>query len=148
MRSRALALAFLSILAGCKETTDPTWTVVQSFTLESIDADPLTALAGDEGTSEIHPTAEVVELRDNDRARIHLDFIEVIFTGSALPESSRHQTFDYVIFGDSIRISETPGCIIDDCTIARGTIIGDAMTVIRPQWSGTRVFLYSRNVLP
>ncbi len=148
MRSRALALLVLASLAGCKQTTEPTWTVVQSFNLETIEADPLPALGGDEGTSTIHPTEETVELRDNDRTRIILKYIEVLSIGSAMPETRRIEGFDYVIFGDSIRISETPGCVIDLCTIARGTIIGDVMTLIRPQWSGTNVFVYSRNTLP
>lgn len=145
MRRRfALPLLAAALLVSCTGTTEPSFTVLESFELLSIDGDPLPAEAGPEGTSTIHPTAELLELRDNGDVRAILDFIEVLSIGSAMPEARRRQVFDYVVFGDSLRISETPGCVLDACTIARGTKIGDTLTLIRPQWHGSRIFLYAR----
>jgi hypothetical protein len=140
MRIRALPLLLVA-LAACTKATEPPATL-QSFALLDIDADPLPALAGPEGTSTIYPYDETIALREDGTARIILDFVEVLGNGSAMPERTRRETFLYTIFGDSIRVMTTAGCVIDVCTIARGTLIGGDMTLIRPQWSGTNIFNY------
>lgn len=144
MRFRALPLLLVVAAAACTKATEPP-AILQSFALIDIGADPLPALAGIQSSnlSSIYPYEERIDLREDGTARITLDFVEVLSpSGSAMPERTRRETFLYTIFGDSIRVMTTAGCVVDLCTIARGTLIGSDMTLIRPQWSGSNIFNY------
>ncbi len=145
MRARPLAVLLPALLvASCTKPVEPP-AILESFDLVSIDGDPLPAEAGPEGTSDIFPFEEQFEIREDETVRLVLRYVEVLVSGSAMPERTRREVFEHVVFfGDSVRVSTEAGCVIDECTIARGTKIGDALTLIRPKWSGSRVFAYTR----